>query len=94
MLVPNDTLRNLAMNMSLALYNAGNKNAVVIGKVSTAGPRINGEHNTKNEESDYRWSLRSVYWNGIELFRTREKGHISDEKIQNAIEKEQKKQRL
>ena len=80
---------NIAADFSKRLFNAGKKNAVVIGHRTPANPRINGDETT-DEEQDYRHGQRAVYHNGTILFVTTEKGRISGKVINSYLKAKEK----
>lgn len=84
---------NIMVVMSKKLYAAGKTRAVTIGHTQNANPRINGDDETKHEEQDYRHGERVVFWNGNEILRTTQKGAITRETINNAIDIYEKKQK-
>jgi RHS repeat-associated protein len=71
---------NFAISASQKLFNAGKKNAVVIGHVGEAG------YGDK-EPPDYRLkgNTRKVFWNGNLVLQTRQGGHIEQDAIDAAI---------
>lgn len=63
---------NMASVVSLKLYNAGKKNAVVIGHYEDAGPGSN---------EDYRQGERRVFYKGMNILTTNQKGNMSKKQI-------------
>ncbi len=80
---------NLAADFSTRLFNAGKKNAVVIGHTTPANPSIDGDETT-NEGQDYRHGTRAVYHNGSLLFTTKEEGRISGKVINSYLKAKDK----
>ena len=76
---------NIAAEMSIGLFGAGKKNAVVIGHSTKANPNIDGEGKTKIKDQDYRFNERVVYHNGAVLFKTKQKGRITGGQIRRAL---------
>jgi len=84
---------NIMMIMSKKLYAAGKTRAVTIGHTQNANPNINGDGKTKDEEQDYRQGERVIYWNGNEILKISEKGAITHETIDKAINDYNEKQK-
>jgi hypothetical protein len=70
----------LCVTVSKALFDAGRKNAYVIGHATSIGPI-----KTSTDKQDYRHGKRVVYHNGDVLFETTKKGHLSHDEIQKKI---------
>lgn len=75
----------LVEEISEQIYKAGRKKAYIIGHTDKSNPNINGP-NTTIKQQDYRHGERSIYHNGGLLKKTRKKGVIAHDEIQDHIE--------
>lgn len=76
---------NFAKYFSQKLFDAGKKNAVVIGHVVNANP-----NRDSSEKSDYRHGVRRIYHGGQILFRTQKEGRITANMINKYLELKEK----
>jgi RHS repeat-associated protein len=80
---------NIAADFSTRLFNAGKKNAVVIGHTTPANPNIDGDETT-DKGQDYRHGERAVYHNGSLLFTTKEQGRLGGKVIGSYLKAKEK----
>lgn len=68
---------NIAADLSIRLYQAGKRDAYVIGHADKANPNIKGG-GEKNAEQDYRHGRRIVFHNGRIIRATSQNGFIDE----------------
>jgi hypothetical protein len=79
--ISNASTDNIASDLSLRLYAAGKRSAVVIGHADGANPNINGG-GEKLDEQDYRHGERVVLHNGTIIKVTKQKGHLDERELE------------